>query len=168
MNPTYTNEFRSGFIQDYIYFNLVSFLIYKPSLGLTNSPTASELKLRRDLNMNLAAAAEIGSESLNGYRRQIITLTNSTVNVNETSTTVEGSSEFIAEGGPIGPFTHIVVARGADLRNKSVSNGNNRGNNQGTVIFVEPVISAPIVIESPVSFTHSLKFSVSTAGLLNV
>lgn len=162
MIPTYTNEYREGVILEYLSFNLVSFLIYKPSLGLSDSPTVSELEGRRNLTMNIAASAEVGSANLNGYKRQIVSLSEPTDSSITSSTNVQGTTEFTAQGGSIGPFTHIVIARGADLRNITVSNGNNRGNNTGTVIFVEPVIEGPIILQAPFTYQHTFNFTIST------
>lgn len=157
MLPTYTNEIKKSIISDYLKSNLVILLIYKPGLGLTNAITSIEQEARLNLTMLEASATEVGATQLNGYSRNIVSSLNIT---DDFSSSLEVT--FTADGGNIGPFTHVVAARGADLRNASISNGNNRGNSQGTVIFVEPVINAPLILNDLYTFRYTLKFNIST------
>ena len=67
MLSTHTIQFNRRLIEDYIGTNLHAFLIFLPSLGVTDIPTPTQLTTRRNLTMALAAAAEI--PVTNGYSR---------------------------------------------------------------------------------------------------
>ncbi len=139
MIPTYTSEYLNKLHEDYIGFNLVAFLIFRPSLGITNTPSVAELDARRALTMQVAASYEIALT--NGYSRCILTLTK---DVTSTTTDViyNSSGSFVASSsGVLSPATHICFARGANLSGGSTLNGQNRGSTQGTLIKVEPLLN---------------------------
>ena len=165
MIPTYTTEIRRSIIDTYLSFNLVAILINRPSLGLTDTPTNTEMNERRNLTMAQVIASEIGSTSLKGYKRQIIT-----VNPGATvaGTTLSQNSIVVtfqaAPGTSLDPFTHIVYVRGANLTLATDLNGNNRGNVSGTVVLVEPIQFAPVTLAHPSTFQHTLDLKVSTVG----
>ncbi|MBD2201815.1 hypothetical protein H6G33_10690 [Calothrix sp. FACHB-1219] len=162
MISIYTNQFRTRLVEDYIKINLVSFLIQMPSLGITDSPTPTELNNRLSLTMSNAVAQEIGATNLYGYKRNIITTSTSSEDLINRVITVTVTSTFTANGGSIGPASHICYARGADVLGASASNGNNRGSTIGTLIKVEPLVLAPYTIANGVTFTHNTSFIVST------
>ncbi len=160
--PTYTNEIRKSIIDNYLSFNLVAFLIYKPSLGITDAPTNAELNLRKELTMEEAAASEIGGINLNGYSRIIVDLASSVNNNIDNLSTNTKDIYFIPTTGIIGPFTHVVVARGANITGGTIANGNNRGNITGTIIYTEPVVNAPLIIEPPQQFKFTVNLNLAT------
>lgn len=145
MVPTITKDIRTYIITNTIGFNLVCFLINMPSLGLTNAPSNDELFLRENLTMAEAVAQEISSP---GYARSIITVNIGGITFNATGrASVPVSAEFTATTDPMGPFTHIVWARGANLAGATASNGNNRGDISGVIWKVEPVNLAPLTLQ---------------------
>lgn len=152
---SFTNEYYTGLI-NYTNTNLVAFLINRPELGISNSPTLSQLEERLSLTMPDAVAWELTNTS---YSRSIITAP--IVNL-PTSTTL--SAELIANAtfsGTIGPFTHIVFARGANIAGANLANGNNKGSSQGTIIWIDAVTSAPISITPPATYTYTLTLPIS-------
>lgn len=168
--PTYTNLIRESIINDYLLYNAVVILIYKPSLGLTDSITSLQLEARKELTMEEVAAAEIGGDTLKGYARFILdnaTITNdtdSTSTISSSSTNLEAT--FTGKGADLDPFTHIVVARGVNLTNASTTNGNNRGNTSGSVIYVEPVVNSPLVLQKDYTFRYTVKFALATKATI--
>lgn len=162
MIPTYTNAIRKAIIDDYISANLVAALINYPSLGLTDSPSATELAARRQLDLSNISTVEIGGTNLNGYARQIITLPAATDNSAEEVSSSTTLVTFTASGGDLDPFTHIILITGADLTGASPANGNNRGNNTGTIVYAEPAVNAPVTVLDGLNFQYN--FSVLQAS----
>lgn len=163
MIPTYTTEYSTKLFEDYLGFNLVAFLISRPSLGLTDTPSIAELDARRALTMMQAAAYEIALT--NGYARSILTLVK-----NPASTTTDliytATATFTASSaGALSSATHICFARGANLTGGNAANGQNRGNTQGTLIKVEPLLNAPLSISASTTLTHSTSFKLSSRAL---
>lgn len=152
MNPTITKEIKKYFITDTIGYNLVAFLINMPSLGVTNSPTNDQLLLRENLIMSEAVAQELTDSS---YNRQ-------TLNINPEDIIFTASGKASLEvtasfsttvDNEIGPFTHVVWARGAS---------NTKGSTNGIIWKVEPVTAAPLTINYPVTFTTTTDVSITT------
>lgn len=139
--PTYTNLIKENIIKNYLGSNLVVVLINNPNLGITDSPTVQQLNARRNLTMIDVFNTEIGGNNLNGYARAIVN--NSNINpiiVNTDLTEAEINVSFTAVGGVMGPFSHIVVVRGANVSGANpLTNGNNRGDTTGNIIFIEPI-----------------------------
>ncbi len=156
MISTYCNQFKESVLTSYLSYNLVAFLINKPSLGITNSPTTAQLLERKTLTMEEAAAFEINVAG--GYKRAIIPLTPLINNDNERSSFINVSAQFTPTAGSFAACTHICYARGASLATASNANGNNRGDNTGILIKVEPVINAPFIITAPTTFIHNTQF----------
>lgn len=154
MIPTITNDFYNFLLLESVSYNLVAILINKPTLGLTDLPTADELKLRKELTVTSAVSQEISSV---GYKRFILEVEESDVEIDSNSTTfsVELESSFVAPStNSLGPFTHICYIRGANLIGANNANGNNRGDTTGVIYKVEPINNAPLTLQAGATFTH--------------
>jgi hypothetical protein len=158
MLPTIAKEINKAFIEDFLSFSLGAFLIYKPDLGLDDTPTEQEFSNRKELTMMEAVKYEVGGPSLNGYKRHLIT------NVNTTYTNSFASLSLIAEfealGGSMGPFTHICLARGVNIY-APPNTGYGRGDPQGNLILVKPVPTRPLP-----SIPHRPDIPIGSPGLL--
>ena len=154
MLSTHTIQFNRRLIEDYIGTNLHAFLIFLPSLGVTDIPTPTQLTARRNLTMALAAAAEI--PVTNGYSRFKCLLTKDNTLPDVTREVYTTSANFTAVGGCFSPVTHICYARGASL---------GRGDTAGTLIKIVPIVNAPYTVTTGVTFTHSTNF-ISSLNLL--
>jgi len=162
--PTYTYAIKENIIKNYLGSNLVVALINNPNLGITDTPTSQELESRASLTMTDVFNTEIGSTSLNGYSRSIVL--NSSINTSIISnelTEAEINVSFTASGGNLEPFSHIVVIRGANITSADPNlNGNNRGDTNGNIIFVEPVTNTanpgnPLSISDGTTFDYTFK-----------
>lgn len=137
MTATITKEIKTYFITNTIGYNLVALLINRPTLGITNSPTNDQLLLRENLTMATAVDQEVSST---GYQRYIATVDSEDIVYSNGQATVNVTATFTAPtNSSIGPFTHIVWTRGANLIGATSANGNNRGNTNGTIWKVELV-----------------------------
>lgn len=162
--PTYTYLIKESIIKNYLGSNLVIALINNSNLGITDTPTAQELEARRNLTMTDIFNTEIGNISLNGYARAIILNNTITTNiVNGDLTESELNVSFTASGGDMEAFSHIVAIRGANVTGADpVLNGNNRGDTNGSIIFVEPVDNlsnpgSPLVVLNGSTFDYTFK-----------
>lgn len=173
MIPTYTNQIKTNLITDYFGSNLAVCLINTPFLGITDTPTNQELEARRQFTTANLLLYEIGASELNGYKRVLIpnsyVLENTKIE-NETAT-FEVTVEFLALGGDFTEFTHIAVVRGASFTNANDTNGNNRGNTSGSVIFIEPINNTvnpnqPLILTDGMMFTYT--FTLSTTSTLSL
>lgn len=162
--PTYTYLIKESIIKNYLGSNLVIALINNSNLGITDTPTAQELEARRNLTMTDIFNTEIGGTSLNGYARAIIlnnTITTTVVNGELTES--ELTVSFTASGGDMEAFSHIVAIRGANVTGADpILNGNNRGDTNGSIIFVEPVDNLsnpgnPLVVLNGATFGYTFK-----------
>lgn len=138
MIPVITTEIRQSIINNYLTQAVSGFLIYKPDLGMNDSPSREEFQRRRDLTMQDAVDYEIGGPSLNGYRRYIV---EPELIQYRDQTKITYRVEFQAQGGEIGPFSHVCIARGTNILNLDISTGNNRGDYLGDLILSAPVSS---------------------------
>ena len=155
MIPTFTESIQEKVITSFLGNNLVLALINYPELGLTDAPTQDEYELRTSFNLDNINVYEIGGAGLNGYQRQIINIDPNLIvgtNIKRVITTVE----FEAVGAAMEPFTHIVAIQAANLVEATEENGYNRGDSQGTVIFVEPVKDGPIELQAETVFEYTL------------
>lgn len=160
MTATITKEIREFFITDTIGYNLVAFLINMPSLGNTNTPTNDQLLNRENLTMATATAQEVAGTS---YARHIATIDSADiVEDNNGKFSVTVTATFTpTNGNPIGPVTHVVWARGANLVGATLVNGNNRGDTTGTVYKVEPLVAAPQTLTFPTVFNPSINIEIA-------
>jgi len=161
MTATITKEIREFFITDTIGYNLVAFLINMPSLGNTDTPTNDELLNRENLTMASAAAQEVTDAS---YSRYIATIDPADIiEDNDGKFSVSVTATFTpTESNPIGPVTHVVWARGANLVGADpIINGNNRGDTTGTVYKVEPLVAAPQTLIYPVVFSPTINIEIA-------
>lgn len=159
MLPTYCTEITSDILTEYVKVNLVAILINDPSLGLTDTPTAVELNLRKTLTMDYVITKELTLTG--GYSRAICTVDSIEVE-NENNR----SRLFIrASFNPTGVYeeaTHIVYVTHANLVGANPEfNGNNRADNKGSVVKVVPLEYAPIKLAAPVPYTYLADISVS-------
>lgn len=164
MIPTFSNKIKTELVTDFLGTNLVIALINYEGLGLTDAPTIEQQVLRQEFSTQDLGVYEIGGQQLNGYRRNIVNITEADIvgnNVKRAIITVE----FTAVDGDLDPFTHVVAIRGAKVTDAEVSNGNNRGNTQGTIIFVEPIENAPITVLENNAFEYTLTL-VSSIGII--
>lgn len=161
MTATITKEIREFFITDTIGYNLVAFLINMPSLGNTDTPTNDEILNRENLTMATASAQEVSGTS---YARHIATINPADiVEDNNGNFSVTVSATFTpTDGNPIGPVTHVVWARGANLVGADpITNGNNRGDTTGTAYKVEPLTAAPQTLTFPTQLTVSTEIAIA-------
>jgi hypothetical protein len=160
MTATITKEIREFFITDTIGYNLVAFLINMPSLGNTDTPTNDQLLNRENLTMASAAAQEVTGSS---YARYIATIDPpDIVEDNNGKFSVSVTATFTpTSGNPIGPVTHVVWARGANLVGANLSNSNNRGDTTGIVYKVEPVTAAPQTLIYPTQLNVTTEIAIA-------
>lgn len=160
MTATITKEIRELFITDTIGYNLVAFLVNMPSLGNTDTPTNDQLLDRENLTMSTAAAQEVTGSS---YARYIATIDPADIiEDNNGKFSVEVTATFTpTSDSSIGPVTHVVWARGANLVGATELNGNNRGDISGTVYKVEPLVGAPQTLTYPVVFNHTIDIEIT-------
>lgn len=164
MIPTYTYAIKNKVITDYLGTNLAIILINNINLGMTDTPTIDQLDARRNFTAANLLNFEIGTPILNGYRRDLILnseIIPVTINSNQTEANIE--AEFTAVGGPFQPVTHVVALRGAELTGANpLTNGNNRGSTNGTIIFIEPIQNivspnTPLIVQQGTTFSYSFK-----------
>lgn len=159
MTVTITKELKTYFITDTIGYNLVALLINMPSLGVTNSPTNDQLLLRENLTMTTAVAQEVADTD---YKRHIVIFDSEDIAYSNGQATISVTATFTpTNGNPIGDFTHVVWARGANLVGATNGNGNNRGDITGTIWKVQSVNSAPITITYPVVFSSTTDITIT-------
>ena len=154
MIPTFSNKIKTEILSNYLGSNLVIGLINYPELGLTDSPTQEELDLRRSLSTDNIDNYEIGKVDLNNYSRQIVTINSSEV-IGDVTKKFLATVEFEAIDADFEEATHIIAITGAKISEGTEENGNNRGNPQGTIIFVEPLKNAPFILQQGTSFEYS-------------
>lgn len=164
MIPTYSYAIRSGIINNYLGANLAVALINNSNLGITDTPTAAELESRKNFTTLDLFNFEIGAANLNGYARVLVpALDVNPVAVSVDQTEAEISVTFTASGGDFEPFSHIAVLRGANTVGADpVLNGNNRGDTNGTIIFLEPVDNTlnpgtPLTLSDGISYNYTFK-----------
>ena len=159
MTTTITKELKTYFITNTIGYNLVALLINMPSLGVTDSPTNDELLLRENLTMTTAVAQEVADTD---YKRHIMEFDSEDIVYSNGQATVNVTATFTpTEGNPIGDFTHVVWARGANLVGATELNGNNRGDTTGTIWKVRSVLAAPTTITYPVVFSPTTDITIT-------
>ncbi len=167
MIPTYTYAIKENLIKDYLGANLVIALINNINLGITDTPSSTQLQARQNYDINNLISNEIGGTNLNGYRRFVVI--NNTITTNNISNTITESNltaTFTASGGNFDAFTHIIAIRGANLTNATNVNGNNRGDTNGTIIFIEPVFNTftpgtSLILQDGITFTYNFKLTSS-------
>lgn len=167
MLPTISNEIREKIAKDYLSYALVAFLINKTDLGYDDTPSENEYKKRIALSMREAVLHELGGLSLNGYRRFFIE--EPTIRNTSSNSSILIKAEFQAINGTIGPFSHVCIARGANIFDMSPSNGNNRGDFQGQLIAVMPVTSRilsdgnrGLILEAPEKYKIAIPININS------
>ena len=138
MLPTICDEIRNSIVE-FLSRNIVAFLIYYPELGLTDTPTLEEYERRKGLSMTEASNREVGGYYLNGYQRFIPRPDEIYISQTHPFMYIKLEPKFQAIDGVIGPFTHICLATDVNVYGANPSNGNNRGDGQGSLILVKPV-----------------------------
>lgn len=161
MTTTITKELKTYFINNTIGYNLVALLINMPSLGVTSSPTNDQLLLRENLTMATAVAQEVAIGT--SYKRHIIQFDSEDIVYSNGQATINVTVTFtpLATTNTIGPFTHVVWARGANLVGANSGNGNNRGDTTGIIWKVQSVVAAPITITYPVVFSSTTDITIT-------
>ena len=164
MIPTYTYAIKAGIINNYLGANLAIALINNSNLGITDTPTATELEARKNFTTTDLFSFEIGVTNFNGYARILVPA----LDINPTPVTVDQTEAeltvtFTASGGDFEPFSHIVVLRGANTVGADpILNGNNRGDTNGTIVFIEPVDNIlnpgnPLTLTNGISYNYTFK-----------
>lgn len=164
MIPTYSYAIQSGIINNYLGANLAIALINNSNLGITDTPTLTELEARKNFTTQDLLNFEIGATNFNGYSRVFIPPSNiNPIVVSSTQTEVELNAIFTAVDGDFEPFSHIVVLRGANtIGADPLLNANNRGDISGTIIFIEPVNNnlnpgTPLILSEGISYNYTFK-----------
>lgn len=134
--PTISNDLIQDLLDNYLLENSCLILINYPEMGFDNTPTQNEINLRKNLDMEEVSLRETSLQN-NGYLRSLVGLSSIVSTSKPFARIITGS--FKAQGGPIGPFTHVVLARDTNIINADFSNGNNRGDSAGVVISCSPV-----------------------------
>lgn len=169
MIPTYTYAIKNKIITDYLGSNLAIILINNPNLGMTDTPTLDQLEARRNFTASNLINFEIGANLLKGYRRFLVSnsaITTNNISVNQTEANLQ--ADFTAVGGDFDPITHVVALRGANITGANpLSNGNNRGDTNGTILFIEPIENlvspnTPLVIPETTTFNYTFKLISAT------
>lgn len=137
MIPTTSINILKDFGEHYVSLGLGALLVQMPELGLTDTPNAQELKLRRESTLQDLIPYEVGGIMLNGYKRCFIDKPNITYTT--TSVILDFLLEWEAIGKPMGPFTHYVLCKNLNKFRAGVRNGNNRGSYEGVVLGIQPV-----------------------------
>ena len=155
MIPTYPTIFRTNLFNNYLLIDVVAILIYDPLLGVTDSPSAAELTARRAYTVTDAVANEIGGVALNSYERSIVTIDPLVEDIPLQTTEVTITATFApSSGNTYDDATHIVYIRNANVIGATPANGNNRGDIQGDIIKLEPLVGAPVTLSNPTVLTH--------------
>ena len=141
MRPTITKEIMLD-LMDRMREGMAAYLVYMPQLGL-GALTPQEYQRRYYLTMREAVSYELGvglggpaGVPFNGYMRY--TPTGEDLQVHDTHLILTVRCKWMAISGPIGPFTHVVLARGCNLYGGTAANGMNRGDYGGKVILCQP------------------------------
>lgn len=137
MIPTVSTDLLKDFGEHYINLGLGAILVQRPELGLTDTPTAQELKLRRESSLEDLVPYEVGGIMLNGYKRHFIERPGITYTSN--SVILDFLVEWEAINRPMGPFTHYVLCKNLNKFMAGTKNGNNRGSPEGVILGVQPV-----------------------------
>jgi hypothetical protein len=144
---TITDAIKSRIITQ-INSGLMGILINYPDLGIDDTPTQQELTLRYGLLMSEVGVREISANG--GYARRTLGTITPVIDNHVYSFTL--SSSFLPVGGNYSEATHIIYATNAL---------STRGNTQGTVILVEPILNAPVIITNGVTYTHSTEIQLA-------
>lgn len=137
MIPTSSRDILKDFGEYYINLGLGAILVQRPELGLTDTPNAQELKLRKDSTLKDLVPYEVGGVNLNGYKRCFIN--KPSVKYTNTSVILDFLVEWEAINRPMGPFTHYVLCKNLNKFQGGPKNGNNRGSAEGIVLGIQPV-----------------------------
>lgn len=164
MIPTYTYAIKEEIIQTCFGNNLIIALINNSTLGITDTPTGSELEARRNFTMTDVFDFEL--TVTNGYARYIVPAIDVDVVIVDTELSrADITASFTASGGDMPEFSHIVVIANADIIGADpILNGNNRGNTIGTIVFIEPVDNAgvPLTITNGTTFEYDFALLTSS------
>lgn len=166
MNPTMTREIMVG-VMEYMKQGMAAYLIYMPDLGMgALNPQQYQrrhlLTMREAVSYELGVNATAGTLSLNGYSRYVPT--GDDLQIYDTHLILSVKCRWTAVGGPIGPFTHVVLARGCNLYGGTVSNGMNRGDYGGQVILCQPQAKDPLGLTVQAGATYETSIPVRIAG----
>lgn len=137
MTPTMTRELMLS-LMDHIRQGMVAYLIYYPELGM-GALSPIEYQRRYNLTMREAVSYELGLNhglTVSGYSRFVPV--GEDLQVYDTHLILTVRCRWTAISHPIGPFTHVVLARGCNLYGGTAANGMNRGDYVGQVILCQP------------------------------
>lgn len=160
MRPTMTREIMTG-LMDYMGQGMAAYLIYMPQLGM-GALSPMEYQRRYMLTMREAVSYELGGLSLNGYSRFVPT--GEDLQVHDTYLILTVRCRWTAVGGAIGPFTHVVLARGCNLYGGTAANGMNRGDYTGQVILCQPQAKDPLGLTIQAGATYETSIPVRVTG----
>lgn len=165
MQPTMTREIMLS-LMDHMRQGMAAYLIYMPELGM-GALTPLQYQRRYMLTMREAVSYELGVshndlQSFNGYQRFVPT--DEDLQVHDTHLILTVRCKWTAVGGPIGPFTHVVLARGCNLYGGTATNGMNRGNYGGQVILCQPQAKDALGLTIQAGATYETVIPVRIAG----
>jgi hypothetical protein len=160
MRPTMTREVMLG-LMDYMRQGMAAYLVYMPELGMA-ALTPEEYQRRYMLTMREAVSYELGGLSLNGYSRYVPT--GDDLLIHDTYLILSVKCKWTALSGPIGPFTHVILARGCNLYGGTPSNGMNRGDYTGTVILCQPQAKDSLGLTVQAGATYETTIPVRVTG----
>ena len=166
MQPTMTREIMLG-LMDYMRQGMAAYLVYMPELGMgALTPQQYQrrymLTMREAVSYELGVSANTGALSLNGYGRYVPT--GEDLQVHDTHLILSVRCKWTAVGGSIGPFTHVVLARGCNLYGGTVINGMNRGDYGGQVLLCQPQAKDPLGLTIQAGATYETVIPVRIAG----
>lgn len=159
MRPTMTKEIMLD-LMDYMRQGMVAYLVYIPQLGV-GALTPQEYQRRYHLSMREAVSYELGLEG-NSYMRFIPT--GEDLQVHDTHLVLTVKCKWTAIAAPIGPFTHVVLARGCNLYGATAANGMNRGDYGGKVILCQPQAKDALGLTVQPGATYECSIPVRIAG----
>lgn len=166
MRPTLTKEIMLD-LMDYMRQGMAAYLVYMPQLGV-GALTPQEYQRRYNLTMREAVSYELGvglegpTLSLNGYMRYVPS--GEDLQVHDTHLVLTVKCKWTAIGGPIGPFTHVVLARRCSLYGGTAANGMNRGDYGGKVILCQPQAKDALGLTIQAGATYECTIPVRIAG----
>jgi hypothetical protein len=162
MTSTISSDIRQA-VNLFIGLDIVCLLVNDPLLGSGSSLTPTELNYRLDYTTQIAITKEVGGAFLNGYKRSIFTGVIED-QPNNQSSFIDLEASFLAEGGSIGPATHLVYVSQANTAGATDGNGNNRGDDQGHVLLIDEILNSPLTLPEDTSYTHTITLNINAVS----
>ena len=166
MTPTMTREIMLS-LMVHMRQGMAAYLIYMPELGMgALNPQQYQRRymftMREAVSYELGVNSTAGALSLNGYSRYVPV--GEDLQVHDTYLILRVRCKWTAIAGPIGPFTHVVLARGCNLYGGTAANGMNRGDYSGQVILCQPQAKDPLGLTIQAGATYETSIPVRIGG----